>query len=195
MGQVLKFKNADFSDNAVGLDKVYDTLKETDAPTPSYPLGNGMWINTIPFAAGVTIYAFSITLPSSVTYEQGDQAYVRVGVFHSENGPDADGYIAATVVGSIQNVDVSDLVAQVVAGEVALGTTHTIELNEPITVVSGDYIGVGYSPGLGDKQAMVYARTVVDGVHGHIQKVSEEKPVDFVVSNYNLANTFYGVFE
>lgn len=194
MGQVLKFKNADFSDNAVGLDKVYDVLKETDAPTPSSPLGFGMWINTIPFAERVTIYAFSITLPSSVTYEQGNTAYVRICAYHSETGPDADGYIPVTAVGTIQNVDLSDLIAQVVAGEVEPGSTHTIALNEPLTVASGDYIGVGLSSSLGNKRAMVYARTIVDGSYGHIQQV-EEKPEEFVVSNYNLANTFYGVFE
>ena len=176
MGQILLIKGADFSTNAVSLDNVYDIVKYTDLANPNYPFTTGdtnRAFNTIPLAKNVKIYAVSITLPSnisSLTKEITDTVF-KVG---SCNG-------SRTMLGQvITNVD--DLIAKVVDGDIAAGSTVIVPLATPYTVHVNEYVTFSIS----SQRFACYSRPA-SGNYGYYQPVSSDTP-----TSYNLGVTFYG---
>lgn len=191
MGKILIIKNADFSENAVGLDKLYDLVKETDAPSLGYPHTTGSsnrFINTIPFAKKVKIYAVSVTLPSDLSsFAQDGIGNLNVGA--CTGTPTVDLETGKT---SISNIDVKSTIttnvnalirAAAADNDAYAGTTHVIALSEPLVLEIGEYVMVNIS----GTRFMVYSRTP-SGDYGYMQNVNNSTS-----SNYNIANTFYGI--
>ena len=193
MGQILIIKNANFSENAVSYDKLYDVVKETDVPVTSRPLskgGSSLYINSIPFAKATKIYAVSITLPvfadgSADRYASNGNGYVNISAATAtaiKDGNDNVIGLENIELRATVQTDVSNIVRAVAAGTIDYGTTHVVQLSTPLTFNAGEYLVFNVS---GSKVA-VYSN-VPDGEHGYMQNTSAS-----TLSANNLANTFYG---
>ena len=210
MGQVLIFKEADFSANAVSLDNVYDVVKETGVPSPGSPMvsgNNNSYYNSIPLDKTVKVYAVAFTLPSDIlayfTYLDGNEEKVwftegsiKVGVCNPSTGA----LIGSEVTTSV-NYLYTEVKAKYEAGENVGGTTQIVRLSSPVTVDEGTCVSFGIRRKSGDNsnnRIAVYSNDVAyDNPKGLMVTVGELPPPapgePGAPDKYtNLAVTFYG---
>lgn len=168
MGTVLVIKNADFSDNAVSFENVYNIVKQTDidVATPAYALGTQRWYNSIPASEKITIYAISFVLAMQETYSTSGN--ITVGA--------TDG---TTPLRSVA-IPAVDIVEKITKLGLAAGDRFDVVLNEPLVVNAGEYVYAA-----GNNSLACYARAK-SGDYGNMQIIGGS------ATDYNLAMTFYG---
>lgn len=209
MGQVLIFKEADFSANAVSLDNVYDVVKETGVPSPGSPMvsgNNNSYYNSIPLDKTVKVYAVAFTLPSDIlsyfTYEVDEERVwftegsIKVGVCNPSTGA-----LIGTEVTTSVNYLYAEVKAKYEAGENVGGTTQIVRLSSPVTVDEGACVSFGIrrqSGGGTNNRIAVYSNDVAyNNPKGLMVAVGELPPPapgeQGAPNKYNnLAVTFYG---
>lgn len=181
MGTILLLKEADFSQNAVPAENVYDVVKETDfeTATPHYPMTNTMsYYNTIPLAKKIKVYGVRVVLQETAANVDLEAAsVVSVGA--------TDGQ---TILRRV-NTDISDIAADFKAGIIEPGSEHTIMLSSPIIINAGEYIALGHG---GGNRLICYSRNNNSG-HGFMATIGGGEPTPPETNWSNLAAIFYGV--
>lgn len=180
MGTILFLENADFSENAVPVENLYDIVKQTDidVATPKFEMvGRLKYYNSIPLSKSVKIYAVSFVLR-----ETADVLKPKVGNKIAVGTTDGN-----TILRKV-SINIKDIVSDFKAGIIAGGSKHTVLLPESLIVNAGEYIMFGNDGDPTDVYRIVCYARVSSGNYGTMRALGEEE-----VSSYNLAATFYGV--
>ena len=182
MGSILLLKEADFSQNAVPAEDIYDVVKETDfeSATPHYPMINKLkYYNSIPLAKKVKIYGVKFVLQeSAASVDLAIESNIAVGATNLVNG----------VLRSV-TTDISDIAAAFKAGTIEGGSAHTVMLSSPITINAGEYVMFGHASG---NRLVTYSRNNDSG-HGYMTSIDEPVPPSQLNYYPDFAATFYGV--
>lgn len=175
MGKALVIKNADFSENAVGLENVFDVIKQTDieVATPAYSMATQRYMNTIALDEDVKIIAFAFVVSEKTLNATDNDNEFTVGATNGTN------------VLRSKKADLSDIITKAKNGDIAVGSVQIAMLQSELEVNEGEYI---YFAAGGSKCPVSYAREK-SGEYGLMKLIGGSD------TNYNLAATFYGMIE
>lgn len=172
MNTVLIIKNADFSENAISFENVYNIVKQTDidVATPNYAIGNGKWYNNIPFSENATICAISFILSDKTPYNESNL------IIGATDGESDLRHI------SLKSKDIVDTINK---KGLTAGDRFDIIFDEPLTINGGEYIYIeGFT-----RCPVSYARTKSGNYGNMVYMIDPTADFSFA----NLAVTFYGI--